>query len=110
MKTFYLLILFVSSLLFLFLSFCCFRLLRSIPSGDSPDADSDSDADPTDLRSRWRSNKNIGSFPYSSDDEESGPAPSGGFVLSHKVIAVACIVFLALGLGLLNAAIYLGTH
>ena len=110
MKSFFLLIILLSSLLFLFLFFLTFRLFRSSLSqpseGDLPE---DAEDDPSDLRSRWKSNKNISDFPYSDDSDDSGPGPQG-FSISLKMMGIMSLVFLSLGLGLLNAAVYFMTH
>ena len=111
MKTFYLLILFVSSLLFLLLGSLCFRLITNSPvssSGDGDLPDDLPDEDPADLRSRWRDHKNISNFPYS-DDGGPDPAPRG-FSLSLKSLGFMTVLFFCLGLGLFNAFIWFMNH
>ena len=113
MKFFFLFIILLSSLLFFFLFFLTFRLFRSSLSqpseGDLPE---DVEDDPSDLRSRWKSNENISDFPDSGgpdDFDDSGPGPQG-FSISLKTMGIMSLVFLSLGLGLLNAAVYFMTH
>ena len=107
MKTFYLLILFVSSLLFLLLGFLCFRLITN-SSVSSPGDGNLPDEDPADLRSRWRDHKNITSFPYS-DDGGPDPAPRG-FSLGLKFLGFMTMLFFSLSLGLFNAFIWFVNH